>query len=129
MWPKALAQLIELVPYIARMLPTADRYLQSRVANDEATREALAKIGEDMRGDINRVTASHEGLYRQLNEQSERIAELNEQLTAVRAAAEAAEERAGALERTVGMSSALLAIVLTANVVLLALMIYLVVRH
>ncbi len=126
MWPKALAQLIELAPYIARMLPTADRYLQSRVANDQATREALAKIGDDVRADINRVTASHEGLYRQLNEQSERIAELNEQLTAVR---EAAEERAGALERTVGMSSALLAIVLTANVVLLALMIYLVVRH
>ena len=129
MWPKALAQLIELAPYIARMLPTADRYLQSRVANDEATIEALAKFGDEVRSDINRVTASHEGIYRQLNEQGERFAQLSEQMTAVRAAAEATEERAGALEQRVGMSSALLAILLPLNVILLALVIYIVVRH
>jgi chromosome segregation ATPase len=129
MWPKALAQLIELAPYIARMLPTADRYLQSRVASDEATREALAKFGDDLRSDINRVTASHEGFYRQLNEQGEKFARLSEQMTAVRTAAEAAEERAGALEQRVAMSSALLAILLPLNVILLALVIYIVVRH
>ena len=129
MWPKALAQLIELAPYIARMLPTADRYLQSRVANDEATREALAKVGDDVRADINRVTSSHEGIYRQLNEQGEKFAQLNEQMTAGREAAEAAEERVAAMERRVGMSSALLAILLPLNVILLALVIYIVVRH
>jgi hypothetical protein len=129
MWPKALAQLIELAPYIARMLPTADRYLQSRVANDEATREVLAKMGDDVRSDINRVTASHEGIYRQLNEQGEQFAQLREQMTAVREAVDAAEERAGALEQRVAMSSALLAIVLPLNVILLALVIYMVVRH
>jgi phage-related minor tail protein len=129
MWPKALAQLIELAPHIARLLPTADRYLQSRSAGDAATREALTKIGEDVRGDINRVTASHEGIYRQLNEQGERMAQLAEQMTAVRAATEAAEERVGALERSVAVSSALLIIVLPLNVVLLALVIYMVVRH
>jgi chromosome segregation ATPase len=129
MWPKALAQLIELAPYIARMLPTADRFLQSRVANDEATREALAKFGDDVRSDINRVTASHEGIYRQLNEQGERFAQLSEQMAAVRTATEAAEERAAALEQRVSMSSALLAILLPLNVILLALVIYMVVRH
>ncbi len=129
MWPKALAQLIELAPHIARMLPTADRYLQSRTAGDAATREALAKIGEDVRLDINRVTASHEGIYRQLNEQGERLAQLNEQMTAVRTAAESAEERVAALEQRVSMSSALLAILLPLNVILLALVIYMVVRH
>ena len=129
MWPKALAQLIELAPYIARMLPTADRFLQSRVANDEATREALAKFGDDVRSDINRVTASHEGIYRQLNEQGERFAQLTEQMTAVRTTTEAAEERAAALEQRVSMSSALLAILLPLNVILLALVIYIVVRH
>ena len=129
MWPKALAQLIELAPYIARMLPTADRFLQSRVANDEATREALAKFGDDVRSDINRVTASHEGIYRQLNEQGERFAQLTEQMTAVRTATEAAEERAAALEQRVSMSGALLAILLPLNVILLALVIYMVVRH
>jgi len=129
MWPKALAQLIELAPYIARMLPTADRYLQSRAVNDEATREALAKVGEDVRADINRVTASHEGIYRQLNEQGEKFGQLSEQMTAVREAAESAEERVAALEQRVGMSSALLAILLPLNVILLALVIYMVVRH
>ena len=109
--------------------PTADRYLQSRVANDEATRAALAKFGDDVRADINRVTASHEGIYRQLNEQGERFAQLMEQMTAVRTAAEAAEERVAALEQRVSMSSALLAILLPLNVILLALVIYIVVRH
>jgi DNA-binding FrmR family transcriptional regulator len=129
MWPKALAQLIELAPYIARMLPTADRYLQSRAASDAATREALAKFGDEVRADINRVTGSHEGIYRQLNEQGERFAQLTEQMTAVRTAAESAEERVAALEQRVGMSSALLAILLPLNVILLALVIYMVVRH
>ncbi len=129
MWPKALAQLIELAPHIARVLPTADRYLQSRNAGDAATRAALAKIGEDVRADINRVTASHEGIYRQLNEQGERFAQLTEQMTAVRTAAESTEERVAALEQRVSMSSALLAILLPLNVILLALVIYIVVRH
>jgi chromosome segregation ATPase len=129
MWPKAFAQLIELAPHIARLLPTADRYLQSKVASDDATRAVLAKMGDDVRSDINRVTASHEGIYRQLNEQGERFAQLSEQMTAVRAAAEAAEERAGALEQRVAMSSALLAILLPLNVILVALVIYIVVRH
>jgi chromosome segregation ATPase len=129
MWPKALAQLIELAPHIARLLPTADRFLQSRSTGDQATREALAKLGDDVRSDINRVTASHEGIYRQLNEQGERLAQLTEQMTAVRTAAEAAEERVAALEQRVGMSSALLAILLPLNVILLALVIYIVVRH
>lgn len=129
MWPKALSQLIELAPHIARLLPTADRFLQQRTAGDDATRAAVAKIGEDVRTDISRVTASHEGIYRQLNEQGERISQLSEHMTAARTAAEAAEERAAALERRVATSGALLAILLPLNVILLALIILLLVRH
>lgn len=129
MWPKALAQLIELAPHIARLLPAADRYFQSRNASDDGTRAVVAKLGEDVRADIGRVTASHESIYRQLNEQGERFAQLSEQMTAVRAAAEAAEERAGALEERVATSSALLAIMLPLNVILVALVIYLIFRH
>jgi hypothetical protein len=129
MWPKALGQLIELAPHIARLLPTADRFLQQKSAGDEATRAAVAKIGEDVRSDVNRVTASHEGIYRQLNEQGERISQLAEHVTAARAAAEAAEERASALERGVATSKALLAILLPLNVILLALVILMLVRH
>jgi hypothetical protein len=129
MWPKALAQLIELAPHIARLLPTADRFLQQKTAGDEATRAAVAKIGEDVRSDVSRVTASHEGIYRQLNELGERMTQLTEHLTATRAAAEAAEERAGALERGVAVGNALLRILLPLNVILLALVVLLLVRR
>src|ERR1700749_3226057 len=129
MWPKALAQLIELAPHIARLLPTADRYLQARTAGDEATRAALAKMGDDMRVDINRVTASHEGIYRQLNEQGERFAQLSEQVNGARAAAEIAEERAAALEQRIAANFGLLAVILPLNVILLALTILLLVRR
>lgn len=129
MWPKALSQLIELAPHVARLLPTADRYLQSKVAGDDATRGAIAKFGEEMRGDIARVTSSHESIYRQLNEQGERFAQITEQVNAARAAAEAAEERAAGLEQRVATSFALLAIILPLNVVLLALTILLLFRR
>lgn len=129
MWPKALGQLIELAPHVARLLPTADRFLQQRNAGDEATRAAVAKLGEDVRSDVSRVTASHEGIYRQLNEQGERMTQLAEQMTAVRTAAESAEERVGALERKVALSSSLLTILLPLNVILLALVILLLVRR
>ncbi len=129
MWPKALSQLIEIAPHIARLLPTADRFLQSRVANDDATRANLGSISDDIRGDLKRVTAAHESIYRQLNEQGERFAQLGEQVNAARAAAEAAEERAAALERRVGITTALVTLLLPLNMVLLALMILLLVRR
>jgi aminopeptidase N len=129
MWPKALAQLIEMAPHIARLLPTADRFLQSKAAGDEATRGAIAKFGDEVRADIARVTSSHESIYRQLNEQGERMAQITEQVNAARAAAEAAEERVAALENRAATSNALLAVILPLNVILLALTILLLVRR
>ena len=129
MWPKALSQLIEIAPHIARLLPTADRFLQSKAANDDATRATLGRLGDDLRADLNRATAAHESIYRQLNEQGERFAQLGEQVNAARAAAEAAEERAGALERRVGITTAMVTVLLPLNVILIALMILLLVRR
>jgi chromosome segregation ATPase len=129
MWPKALAQLIELLPHIARLLPAADRFLQNKTAGDESTRMALQQMADDLRGDLRRTSASHEGLYRQLNGQGERLAQLTEQVQAARAAAEAAEERAAGLERRISMNNALLAILLPLIVVLVILTILLLVRH
>lgn len=129
MWPKALAQLIELLPHISRLLPAADRFLQARSASDENTRKALEQLTEDLRGDLRRVTSSHEGLYRQLNEQSERIAQMTEQANAARASAEAAEEKAAGLERRLAISNAMLAIVLPLLIILVVLTILLLVRH
>jgi hypothetical protein len=129
MWPKALAQLIELAPHIARLLPSADRFLQMGAGSDESTRQALEQMTDELRGDLRRVSASHEGLYRQMNEQGQRLALLTEQTDAARAAAEAAEERAAGLERRLAIGNALLTILLPLNVVLLALIILLLVRR
>jgi hypothetical protein len=129
MWPKALAQLIELAPHIARLLPSADRFLQMGAGSGESTRQALEQMTDELRGDLRRVSASHEGLYRQMNEQGQRLALLTEQTDAARAAAEAAEERAAGLERRLAIGNALLTILLPLNVVLLALIILLLVRR
>lgn len=128
MWPKALAQLIEVAPHVSRLIPVADRFLQARASNDEATQRAVEQVAA-LRTDLARVTASHESLYRQLNEQTERLAAVVENTQAARAAAEAAEERAGSLERRLNTSNALLAILLPLNIVMVALIILLVMRH
>lgn len=73
MWPKALAQLIELAPHITRMLPMADRFFQSKTADADASRTAMEQMAEGLRGDLGQVTASHAGLYRQLNDHSEKL--------------------------------------------------------
>ena len=48
MWPKALLQLLELVPHFSRLLPMADKFLQSKATLDDAT---LKTIG-DLRGEL-----------------------------------------------------------------------------
>ena len=68
MWPKAL---LELAPHLVRLVPAANNFFQNKSAGDEANRKALEDIAEGLRGDLGQVTASHAGLYRQLNEQSE----------------------------------------------------------
>ena len=69
MWPKAFAQLIELAPHVSRLLPMADRFFQSKAANDEATRkatEAVEAAAEDLRSDFGKVTAAHAELGKQI---------------------------------------------------------------
>lgn len=128
MWPKALSQLIEVAPHLTRLIPAADRFLQGRASSDEATSKVLDQIS-GLRTDLARVSASHESLFRQLNEQSDRLAGILDQAEGSRAAAEAAEQRAGDLERRLSTTAALLAILLPINIIILALTILMLVRH
>jgi chromosome segregation ATPase len=98
MWPKALAQLIELAPHLARLLPMADRFLQSKSSDLEASRTALEQMSAGLRGDLGQVTASHAGLYRQLNDQSEKLSTLAEDQRAMKHSLDAAEARIATLE-------------------------------
>ena len=98
MWPKALAQLIELAPHITRMLPMADRFFQSKTADADASRTAMEQMAEGLRGDLGQVTASHAGLYRQLNDQSEKLSSIAADVHATRLSTDFLEARIVSLE-------------------------------
>jgi hypothetical protein len=119
MWPKAIAQLIELLPHAARLMPMADRYLQSKTAGEEANRKAMESMADGLRGDLGQVTASHAGLYRQLNDQSEKLAEISLEARAARSAAEAVEPRITQMERRLDRIAGLVLIVAILCLVLL----------
>ena len=70
MWPKLL---FDLLPHFARLMPMADKYLASRSASDKAHENALVALAENVRC---QVAEAHEGIYRQLGEQSAQIADL-----------------------------------------------------
>lgn len=123
MWPKALAQLLELLPHAARMLPIADKFFQSKTAGEEANRRALEAMADGVRGDLGQVTAAHAGLYRQLHDQGEKLVQIGADAGAARAAAVAAEARVGALERRLDRMGVLLLIVTLVSVLSLVLLI------
>jgi septal ring factor EnvC (AmiA/AmiB activator) len=101
MWPKAFAQLIELAPHVSRLLPLADRFFQSKSAEAEASRTAMEQMAEGLRGDLGQVTASHAGLYRQLNDQSEKLSTLSADLRSTRQLVESSEARMADLEKQI----------------------------
>lgn len=125
MWPKLLAQLFELLPHLARLVPMADKFFSSRAAAEKANEAAFAAMAEGVRGDLGQVTKAHASLYRQLQEQGAQIAEVAEGVKQARQAAieqstriETLEHQLTALGRWVKVGVGLLGI-------LLALMIWL----
>ncbi|MDE1154901.1 MAG: hypothetical protein PW735_04125 [Acidobacteriaceae bacterium] len=125
MWPKVLAQLLELLPHAARLLPLADRFLAQRANQDEATREAI----EALRSDLGQNLTTHESLYRQLNEHSELLQDALQQARAAKAAAELSAERLTALERKVSRQSTFLVLLLSLCIVLLACVLFFGMKH
>jgi chromosome segregation ATPase len=126
MWPKAISQLIELLPHVSRLLPMADRFLNAKTADAEASRSAMQQMAEGLRGDLGQVTASHAGLYRQLNEQSEKLSELSSDVSTVKRSVESLDPRLTRLEQQnsrltllLGLSLVLLAGLLVLAVILL----------
>ncbi len=101
MWPKVLAQLIELLPHVSRLLPMADKFLTSKTASEKANEAALTAMAEGVRGDLGQVTKAHAGLYRQLQDQSALIAEVGEEVKRARLSIEQHELKVEALERKV----------------------------
>lgn len=126
MWPKAL---LELAPHLVRLVPAANNFFQNKSAGDEANRKALEDIAEGLRGDLGQVTASHAGLYRQLNEQSEKLALMAADVAASRVSMESIEGRLARLQRRYGTTTKLLIAALVINFVLLLMVFALFFRH
>jgi septal ring factor EnvC (AmiA/AmiB activator) len=127
MWPK-LTQLLEFVPHIARLIPIADRFLQSKTASDEATRDAMEQMTESLRGDLGRVTASHAGIYRQLNDQSEKLSTIAGDVHAARLSTDSLEGRIARLEAQFSKLWLSLAVVLLLLVAVCVLSVLILVR-
>ena len=122
MWPKVLAQLFELLPHIARVVPMADKYFSSKANTERATEAAMVAMAEGLRGDLGQVTQSHAGLYRQMEVLSAQVAEVGDTVKRLGLA----EERAAALEsrvttlgRWVKLGVSLIVVLLAAVIVLL----------
>ncbi len=129
MWPKALSQLIELAPHITRLVPMADRFLNAKSADAEASRTAIQQMAEGLRGDLGQVTASHAGLYRLLNDQaalleaqSETLSLVATDLRSTRLTAEALDDRLLVLERKSKTQTTLLVLILLAAIAILVLL-------
>jgi len=98
MWPKVIAQLFELLPHVARLVPMADKYLSSKTSSEKATEAAMVAMADGVRGDLGQVTKAHAGLYRQLQEQSAQIAEVADEVKQTRLAVGERDQRIEALE-------------------------------
>src|SRR6185312_12713126 len=122
MWPKVLAQLFELLPHIARVVPMADKYFSSKANTERATETAMVAMAEGLRGDLGQVTKAHAGLYQKLEEQSAQIAEVGDEVKRLATALErvtALESQMTSLKRWVTLGVSLIVALLAAVIVLL----------
>lgn len=123
MWPKVMAQLIDLLPHATRLMPAMERFFQGKgaVPLDDESRKAV----EDLRADLAKSVASDAVLHRELGELGEKVAEAAADARAAKAAAEANDERLQRMQKRFGTQLAMLAVSLLANVVAVLLLIVL----
>jgi hypothetical protein len=122
MWPRVIAQLAELLPHLARVLPMADKYFSSKSKADKATEAAMVAMAEGVRGDLGQVTKAHAGLYLQLEEQKAQIAGVGDEVKRLAVAVErvtALESQMAGLRRWVKIGVSLIVALLAAVIVLL----------
>jgi len=108
MWP-ALLQLLELAPHVTRLVPVADRYLQSKSDNGKSQRRALDEMGERLRGDLGQLAeglhgdltqlaAAQVGIEQRMTQQSEALASIAEDVRAMRLSSDELEGRLTRIE-------------------------------
>ena len=120
-------QFLELIPHLSRLLPHIDRFVQQRSAGDDAQKknlEQFQQMTEGLRADLAQATASHASLYRQLNDQGEKMSALAADLHDSRTALQSAEARIERLEALLTASRLLVIATLVFGVLTFAVVIY-----
>lgn len=114
-------QLLELAPHVTRLVPAADRYLQSRTEGRDAQRRVYERMADSLRvdignladgvhGDLTQLAAAQAGISHQLNDQSETLASMAAELRSARLTGEDLEARMKRMEtRTSQLWMALIA--------------------
>jgi hypothetical protein len=88
MWPRLLAQLIELTPHVTRLVPLADNYFATRANGDRAHAAALNTLSDTMRSDLATISDSTTALSVRVNQQ---LADQTARITSMQRALEQAE--------------------------------------
>lgn len=91
MWPKAFAQFVELAPHISRLLPLADRFLQSKTATEDTGRRALETASAGLQAELGQISASQGVLLKQIGTLAEGVAGASSEIRTARLALEALE--------------------------------------
>jgi len=119
-------QFLELIPHLTRLLPHVERIIQQRSSSDDSQKknlEQFQQMTEGLRSDLAQATASHASLYRQLNEQGEKMSTLAADLHDSRNALQSAEARIQNLETSLNATRWLVIATLLSSVLSLVLVI------
>ena len=119
MWPKML---LEFLPHLARLIPTADNYFSSRKESDKAQAAALAALGDDLRGGLTKAVEEQAAFRREFEQHVERTAQIGTDAARARIGVESLDDRLILVEKRLTNVSRLLWSILVA----LALMIILI---
>lgn len=127
MWPSIAQNVVELlVPHIT---PAVLRVFNKQSSETEASAAALEQTRQAVRTELAQVTASHAGLYRQMNEQADRLSVLMSDSRSTKLQTAEIEARMGVLERRLGLQQRLTVAVLVLLCACLALLITLLLRR
>lgn len=113
MWPKAFSQFIELAPHISRLLPLADRFLQSKTAAEDPGRRALETASATLKEDLGNVSAAQDGISRQITMVNESVVSCTNDIHSMTTAMEALATRFEASEGRDASSAARLSAIET----------------
>ncbi len=136
MWPKAIAQLVELAPHVSRLLPLADRFLKDKAATETATqqttdathkameahRQSLDTMATGLRSDLGQLATFHAALQTQMAELDKHLSSTRADALGAKLAAESLQARLTGIEQRQQQSQVLLGIALLVLAALLVLL-------